>query len=94
MSLQNQLSVNSSVPVKGGGRTFVPRKISSLVAVSGCLLENGFRAYVQSILFLFIGVISSNLDLTNKKSANSLQFNSAAITIITILIIIIIIITS
>ena len=82
------MSVNSSVPVKCGGRTSVPRKISSLVARWGCLLENGFRAYVQSILFLFIVVISSNLDLTNKKSANSSQFNSAAI-IITIIIIII-----
>ena len=86
MCLQNELSVNSSVSAKIEGRTSVPRKISSLVPRLGCLLKNGFRAYAQSILFLFVTVISSNLDLTNKKSANSLQFNSAATIIILILI--------
>ena len=47
-------------------------------------LENGFRAHVQSILLLSISVISSNLDGANKKSANSSQFNSAIIIIITL----------
>ena len=77
--------MNSLLPAKIEGRTFLPCKISSLVARLGCLLENGLRAYVQSILFLFISVLSSNLDLTNKKSANPLQFNSAEIIIITII---------